>query len=417
MLLHLEERGRSQSRSTLSQPHPGTPTLYRSFSERPASAKTVIPQDGRNSDTLRLAVLRNEHRRGSSRTTIDMGRSNVHTNPPNKNIPMLSDNHRWNLFAMPKAQEKSAAEVHSEKPTIADSKQSIKWSVSPLTKIERAQIDRNSSQIVAKSPINSVESTDNRFEDLNRINKSSRSTDVFQDLRHKMKVNNNVSKPFDEMSNVSSSESEEEAPVRDASDGSPSRLSLSDGEAPKDIEAPSSVLDFMKELADALPKTNMQAVLPIKTYSTFTRTQQKMLDLKDLMREESQDTISSPFANLLDYATKIQNEALLAEWGQIRQRFSSYVSPLSQKNITCQAGVLGSIKRCQEYGYGAESTQLVVTEEEKNLFLKKMWFGEFVQVKEATPEPTAPEPVNSPSNYSLMAQSVMASRRPPDFGT
>lgn len=343
-----------------------------------------------------------------------MGRSNVHTNPPNKNIPMLSDNQRWNLFAIPKAQEKPATEAHNQKPPIADAKHNIKWSVSPLTKIERALMERDNLS-ATKSPISSVKSADNRFEDLARANGSSRSADLFQGLRHKIK-GNNVSRPFEEMSNISSSESEDEPAARDDSDGSPSRLSLSDGETPKDIEAPSSVLDFMKELADALPKKKMLAVLPIKTHSTFTRTQQKLLDLKDLMREESQETLSSPFANLLDYATKIQNEAILAEWGQIRQRFSSYVSPLSQKNITCQAGVLGSIKRCKEYGYTAETTSVVITEEDKNLFLKKMWFGEPAQVKEVTPEPLAPDPVSSPSNYSLMAQSVMASRRQPDFG-
>lgn len=416
MLVHPEERGRSQSRSSLSQPLPGTPTLHRSFSERPASAKTVITHDGRNSDTLRLAVLRNEHRRGSSRTTIDMGRSNVHTNPPNKNIPMLSDNHRWNLFAIPKAQEKPVAEAHNQKLPGTDSKQNIKWSVSPLTKIEKALIDRNINPTTVASPINSVKSADNRFEDLNRINGTAGSSDVFQDLRHKLKGTNNI-KPFEEMPNMSSSESDEDPPARDDSDVSPSRLSLSDGETSKDLEAPSSVLDFMKEFADALPNKSMAAVLPLKTHSTFTRTQQKMLDFKDLMREESGDHLNSPFPNLLDYATKIQNEAILAEWGQIRQRFSSYVSPLSQKNITCQAGVLGSIKRCKEYGYTADAAQIVITEEEKNLYLTNLWFGESSQaIKDTTPEPIAPEPVNSPGNYSLMARSVMASRLQTELG-
>lgn len=409
MLIHSEERGRSQSRLLPNQPHEGTPTPHRAFPEKPVLTKNIT-QDGRNSDTLRLAVLRNEHRRGSSRTTIDSVRSKVHTNPPNKNIPMLSDNNRWNSFAMQKAQEKPPAVSCEQKPLSNDSKNKFKWSVSPLTKLEKAAATLKKGSVPHRSPLNSVDSTDNRFDDLTRIGSSPKSN---EEGKH-VSINNSpstLSNSFRPPSRGSVSSSDEKS-IQGDLDRSPDRLSLGDDYSLKDTEAPSSVLDFMKDFANAHSGNVLQNGQSNQNYTSYTRTQQKMLDFKDLMQHESSEANAPQYSNLLDYATKIQNEAILAEWGQIRHRFSSYVSALTHKSIVCRAGVLGSLRRCKENGHFLVQTHDPLTEDKKDLFIKTIWFGEPAPTKEVVAEEPSntEELLGSPGNYSLMARNVMASR-------
>lgn len=419
MLVHTHERGRSPPRRGLTHPHPNTPILHRSLSETfipgiPKAANqatTSNAYDSRNPDTLRLAVLRNEHRRGSSRATVDIGRTNFHINQPNKNIPMLVEPSRpmaWNSFALNEPKEKPL------NPQNKGQKLNIKWSVSPLTKVEKAAIDFAPTPDSARSLQNSMESTENRFEDLNRLYPSLRSP------KSKLDFSSNLTKSIthdsmESLSQHSGSSGEEDDVAHHGMENSDDRLSMSDDETSIDIEAPVSVLDFMKDIAQSLSKAIISHDSSRNNYFGNTRIQQKTMALKNLMPEEIADSPVPQFANLFDYATKIQNEALLAEWNQIRQRFSSFVSSTSQKTITCQAGVLGSIIRCEENNFYQNEEVYHISADQKDMYIHKLWYGDPLEVNEPISEPMEIAPVSSPGNYSLMAKNVMLTRKPIEF--
>lgn len=376
--------------------------------------------DSRNPDTLRLSVLRNEHRRGSSRATVDIGRSIAHANPPNKNIPMVSDHVKavhWNSFAMNKPKEKTDSITCDSPPK--EPKQNIKWSISPLTKLEKMHGALATLPAAHDTLTNSMDSTDNRFVDLNRGNHSFKSSLHLKGAQDEAQssLNDSLSSLSQESENSIDEERAATGDLDTSARFTPDEIDT----AATDIEAPSSVIDFMKEITETLSTRYIPDIVPAATRFTSTRTQQKLLDLKHLMQEEEPQN-SSPFANLLDYATKIQNEAILAEWNQIRHRFSSYVSSNSKKTITCQAGVLGSLRRCRDNGFYGNNNEHCIKSEEKDLFLKKLWFKEQSPSpdfqSETTPEPsTEPPLVNSPGNYSLMAKSVMFNRQRTEYDT
>lgn len=345
-----------------------------------------------------------------------MGRSNFHTTQPNKNIPMLADTSRtapWNTFALNQSKLKGSS---SGDQGNKGQKHNTKWSVSPLTKIERASIeakmdiapvDARHTPVSATTLRNSMESTENRFEDLNRLDASLKSFSS-----HLKK--SNTRRSLESLSQESISSTEEEVMHHDMEDAH-DRLSMSDEETSIDVDAPFSVLDFMKDIVHPPSKPSYSNDQTHSHYYSSTRIQQKTMALKNLMQEEEADSNAPLFANLLDYATKIQNEAILAEWGQIRQRFSSFVSSASQKTIACRAGVLGSIIRCRENDYYPEENFYHVGEDEKELYIHRLWFGEPTEVPETAPEQIEIAPVNSPGNFSLMAKNVMLSRQPIEF--
>lgn len=101
------------------------------------------------------------------------------------------------------------------------------------------------------------------------------------------------------------------------------------------------------------------------------------------------------------------NEAILAEWGQIRHRFLSDISGPVQRSITCQAGVLGSIRRCRDHGYYKKERRNPIQPDEKELYLRKFWNGESLDSKEITPESSDDERAYSRGSYSLMAKNMV----------
>ncbi|RKP32797.1 hypothetical protein METBISCDRAFT_21064 [Metschnikowia bicuspidata] len=305
----------------------------------------------------------------------------MHSSQSNKNIPISADTvmvSRWNSFALNQPKEKTPAIAVKvvEKP-----KHTIRWSVSPLTKFAKSPKEEDSAPNGNYG--DSIGSTDNRFGDLNRLVSSGKSSDSLKHFPNSKK-RNSVDESMEDIFRQPSTSLEDEAAIRQeiGQDG----LSLSDEETTMDAEAPSSVLDFMKDTFDPLQRQIIPELLP-KKHNISNRTQQKMLDLKNLMSDEGSDVNLSPNSNLLDYATKIQNEAILAEWGQIRHRFSSDISGPVQKSITCQAGVLGSIRRCRDHGYYKKESHNPIQPDEKELYLRKFWNGESLDSKEITPSP------------------------------
>lgn len=210
-----------------------------------------------------------------------------------------------------------------------------------------------------------------------------------------------------------SSDEEEEPFTEDTKE--PHEMSATSGPG-FELSEPVSVLDFMKDINDFQSSLILRN-LPAQSTSGATRTQQKLLDMKDLIQEEK----GPSYGNLLDYAVKIQNEAILSEWTQIRLRFSSRVSNKSRTTITCLAGVLGFVQRYKGVDLTKPSTFSPVTREDKDEFLRSVWQQELMQVSgnKSWPASNAYDDDGDiyseghlHMNISSMARNVMLSRDP-----
>lgn len=145
-----------------------------------------------------------------------------------------------------------------------------------------------------------------------------------------------------------------------------SELDSDDLEDLIELTEETTVADVIQEIHDF--QTSLVSRSSPQKETGANRTQQKLLDLKDLMSNDRAPY--TQLSNLLDYSVKIQHEAILAEWTQIRLRFSGYVSNKSETDIVCLAGVLGFIQRLRGQYIGGN---LLVTQETKDEYLLNMW--------------------------------------------
>lgn len=440
-MLPYEDRGRSmiRARSTTSiATDKGRPQNVVLNPQRAVSVhhSGQTPRIREGSTVLRQAALRNGLLRSSSGNNIHITNQVNHPGPTlNKNIPMVSHEprdpraphlkNRWAQFSInqpkepkesrsPPATQDLIAVVHKVPET-------NKGSVSPLTFVKNSTGDSLPTAATTMTATPTTPTTENKFGDLHgeetklTDSRSTRASRPFHRMSALMSGgrsdHNSMHSLVPASRFVSTLDgSDEETEMDDSEtenkDGDDSNHipSIEHGEAQSVIDIMKEINDFQTTLVDRTPAR--------KDNFALTRTQQKLLDLKDLVTTE-QGPHAATFKSLLDYAVKIQHEAILSEWTQIRLRFSSHAT--TRKNISCGAGVLGFVQRYQNLP--GSTDQLAVKEDEVSDYIQKLWADELLKISETPPRVTLPtydEGVDiykeHPMPMSSLTRSVMMSR-------
>ncbi|KAM9903315.1 hypothetical protein OXX79_003439 [Metschnikowia pulcherrima] len=153
-----------------------------------------------------------------------------------------------------------------------------------------------------------------------------------------------------------------------------------------ELATATSVLDLVKDSESASKADNLnrskQPDFGTEEISgsarPTTRTNQKLLDMKTLLQEEN-GSISAQQGityGSQEYAVRIQQEAISSQWTQIRLRFSARPDSANRsKNVTCHAGVLGSLKRHENMFRKSRDRGSAVTKENVAAYLHDMWHG------------------------------------------
>lgn len=391
------------------------------------------------SSDLRHAAIRNGLLRTTSGTTmIVTGQANHPSSQINRNIPMVPNEpkttrnlgNRWANFTIsqPPQSEKPqlSPQIQDLASTKPESREFTTASVSPLTYVKESTTESShtaATTIVLANP--STPSTDNKFDNLHgddaklTSSRNSRASRFYH--RMSLLVNStrkgehnsmNSQVPMTRYTSELDTSDEEQDLDNTEPDKDTDRDSNSRQETPIDLEEPVSVLDIMKEIND-FQTTLVDRASPRKDNFTSTRTQQKLLDLKDLITAERGP--APGFSNLLDYSVKIQHEAILSEWTQIRLRFSSHITSRKGTNISCKAGVLGFVQRYKNQSCLTES--LPMTEDNVNDYIREMWNEELLRLTESPMRialPTYDEGVDiykeNETSMSSLARTVMLSR-------
>lgn len=379
---------------------------------------------------LRQAALRNGLLRSALGTLVATNVQPSHTAPKtNRNIPMVAHDpkplrnlsNRWANFTI--NQNSDAQEAGpAQEPAHEETQHPSKASISPLTYVQTntAPLLLTSVTTFPTTPI--TPSTDNKFGDLigdeeklvgSRTTKASRYYSRLSSLVTDRKLDHNLMSSLVPMSRYASeldtSDEETESDNTNSELGRGEDLSALPS-SQLDLSEPVSVLDFMKEVNDFLSLVDRGSLQ--NTKMTFTRTQQKLLDLKELINEEKAQKLRG-FLNSLDYSVKIQHEAIMSEWTQIRLRFASHLAPNSGTNIQCKAGVLGFVDRYKNVDL-VENASSPITKNNVGDFLAELWADELCRLMESPPRvalPTFDEDVDvykeSTTLMSSMARSVI----------
>lgn len=381
------------------------------------------------STILRHAALRNGLLRSSSGNNIHINNQLNHPGPAlNRNIPMVPQEprapphlkNRWAHFSINQPNEpKEPKSPPGAQDMIPKVPETSKSGVSPLTFVKNSTGDSLPTAATTMTATPTTPTTENKFGDLHgdetkltdsRSTRASRPYHRMSALMSDGRSDHNSMHSLVPTSRYVSALSDEETEMDDSEtenkDGDDSNqiLSIEQGEA-------QSVLDIMKEIND-FQTTLVDRTPARKDNFALTRTQQKLLDLKDLVATE-QGPHASTFKSLLDYAVKIQHEAILSEWTQIRLRFSSHAT--TKKNISCGAGVLGFVQRYQNLP--SSTDQLAVPEDEVSDYIQELWADELLKISETPPRVTLPtydEEVDIYKEHSMpmssLARNVMMSR-------
>lgn len=382
-------------------------------------------------DALRQAALRNGLLRSALGTLVATNVQASHVAlSTNRNIPMVAHDpkplrnlsNRWANFTINQNSSDAQEAGPAQEPAHEETHQPSKASISPLTYVQTntAPLLLTSVTTFPTTPI--TPSTDNKFGDLigdeeklvgSRTTKASRYYSRLSSLVTDRKLDHNLMSSLVPMSryaselDTSDDETENENTTSELGGGEDlSALPSSQ----LDLSEPVSVLDFMKEVNDFLSLVD-RGSLP-NTKITSTRTQQKLLDLKELINEEKVPKLRG-FLNSLDYSVKIQHEAIMSEWTQIRLRFASHLAPNSGTNTQCKAGVLGFVDRYKNVDL-VENPSSPITKDNVGDFLAEVWADELRRLMETPPRvalPTYDEDVDvykeSTTLMSSMARSVI----------
>lgn len=350
----------------------------------------------RTQEDLRHTALRSEFQKSSSRLDTLHLKPNDYVNQhldstsalraPVKNIPMIqTSNDRWTNFQMTSHQPEATRPTENSdglRPDIAKS------SISPLTNIKSLTSSTASSTTAA--PIQTPQAisllkpsgflqrvqtpaTENRFEELESLLGLVTSAAKSQPSKNRgflSKVSSLL--PFDrrqdELAKPTEVQEVESSEENDDLDDEPTQNSVFNEQqmhfsplTTMDFGSVATVLDMLGDVQ--LPQLKEQPK-PIRGGFGATRTQQKILDLKDLAEEEKQ-TLSGQ-----KYSHKIQHESVRAQWTQIRLRYLSYL--VDRKNVACRAGVLGFLYRYPNHSRGDEKVDQV-TWKTKDETLMQLW--------------------------------------------
>lgn len=433
-------RARSATSIVTEKPRPSTSTQH---PQRAASVHHTgqTPKLRNDSAGLRQAALRNGILRSTSGTTVASivqpghGAANH-----NKNIPMVAHDpkpvrnlsNRWANFSInqgPKEEPDLAIPVQEQAEE--ESRPPAKASISPLTYVQTntAPLSQTTVTTFPATPV--TPSTDNKFGDLtadeaklvaSRTTRASRYYSRLSLLVNDRKSDHNSMSLLVPMSryaselDTSDDEHDTEHDHHNSETGDSERDSAALPSSALDLDEPVSVLDIMKEVNEF--QTLVDRNSPQKTHFVSTRTQQKLLDLKELIAEE-RGPPTRGFMNSLDYLVKIQHEAIISEWTQIRLRFASHLASKSGTNISCKAGVLGFVERYrdQDIAKNQDGFGSPVTRDNVGDYLGELWAEELRRLTETPPRialPTYDEDVDvykeSLTLMSSMARSVMLSQ-------
>lgn len=327
---------------------------------------------------------------------------------------------QYNPSTEPQETESPVAIASAVHPKVSEP---TKASISPLTFVKNGAGESIPTAVTSVMSTPNTPTTDNKFGDLHgdetklTDSRSTRTSRLYS--RMSALVSDRRSDHNSMNSLVPVSRYASELDVSDDDDN----LEDSDADTKKDGEdshqlltmdhgEPVSVLDIMKEIND-FQTTLVDRTNASKDTFALTRTQQKLLDLKDLVSNE-QGQQASPFKNLLDYSVKIQNEAILSEWTQIRLRFSSHAT--TKTNICCKAGVLGFVQRYKNLPMS--SGELAVTEDEVSDYIQELWVDELLKFSDSQPRVTLATYEEEVDIYkensmlmSSLARSAMMSRQ------
>lgn len=454
-----EDRGRSliRARSTTSihteRNHQQVPLNPQRAASVHHSGQTPKIREG--SSDLRHTAIRNGLRRTASGNVVpslgNQGQIN-HPGPAlNKNIPMVPHEarparnlgNRWANFTINQPLEsqelasdhQDGVSVVHEVPVVQDVhfghdlttvKEVVptsKASISPLTFVKNSTGESYPTAATTVLTTPTTPTTDNKFEDLHVDDSKlseSRSTQTSRFYHRMSAIISDRRSDHNSMSSLvpvsryiseldTSDEDDDDADTKnskDADDSQHQALTMDQGE-------PVSVLDIMNEIND-FQTTLVERRSPQKENFTLSRTQQKLLDLKDLATYE-QGQQGTTFKNLLDYAVKIQHEAILSEWTQLRLRFLSHATTKSETNVSCRAGVLGFVHRYKDVQRSVSPSS--ITEDEVSDYIQELWDDEFMKLVETPGRialPTYDEGVDIYKDNSMLmsslARSVMLSR-------
>lgn len=408
-------RGRSLARAhSANNIHENKPK-----SELDGQPRSNSAHNGRNSrhksDDLRHIAVRNGLR--SSQLSLALSRAQsvalVAHNQQflNKNIAMVPHEAKarpnwensWSSFTL--TQSSRSTKTRNTSVSSKDQK-AVKSSISPLTKLGSNTSKQTPSALepIARPP-QGPPSTENRFDDLHDSgiqNKFLRSISEIQQLEPETFSRDGFS---DHTALSSKSLRSSAAPVlKYASDldSSDNEENSEDKETEEylledtsDLATPSSLLAMAEEI-QSFQKSFVGSAPKIQP----TRTQRKILDLKDLLSEDAPVPGQNGLGSL-DYMAKIQHEKIFAEWTQIRLRFSGHVQ--SKNTARCGAGVLGFVERYLTRGWpepeALETGSFLVTKETKDSFLLNLWQSGQTRPISQTSSQADALPTSEPPSY------------------
>ncbi|CAI5757246.1 unnamed protein product [Candida verbasci] len=327
-----------------------------------------------SSNLLQTAINQN-YKSGLTRSISTHGLPKNH-NELSKNIPMVNDDtlqrpqfKRWTSYYKIKDQPSS---------NCIEGTVSTDTSVSPLT-ILKDQYD-------IKRPLKNTPTTPNKSSPISNKGINIHTDNLFKSLESSTndlgstpkEISQNKTKVlYDKM-------------VRLASNGVSSLLSNndSDNEMESYIEANSEEDDTQyqldstieensyNEIKDEIDKfqTNfINNVQPIQNLN-MNRTQRKLIDYRDLLKDEPDNYENEKVICLLgnNYRWKIQNEIISNQFTSIRLRFSSFENKKSRK-LDNKIGVIGYIKRYENESKNRTIRDDKITFEQKDSTLKKIW--------------------------------------------
>lgn len=146
-------------------------------------------------------------------------------------------------------------------------------------------------------------------------------------------------------------------------------------------ESSANFQDMMKEITDFQSNfVNKFGDESNPRNEKFSRTQQRILDYKELETNTSTPSTSNP-VTFESYNYRIQYETIINQYTSIRFRFASKTISKDNK-IRVNTGVLGFINRQDKFHYlkATDSRQpKLITEKDKDAYLQELWDTEYNQ--------------------------------------
>lgn len=359
------------------------------------------PVSNRASGDLRHTAIRNGLlRSGSGNNVLTAAAPTAAAHPGtgiNKNIPMLQVDtklarnlgNRWTNFTISQNEQKPppVPEPVEQETT----RTYTKASVSPLTYVKGSAATSSQTENTTFLSPPTTPTTDNKFDDLHsdealdsHLAKSRQTVSSRLYKRMSLLIHVDRRTTHDSMHSLApmtryASELDTSEDEAETGDTDTERDHEHEGTlhlTSMDMSNAVSVMDMMKEIND-FQTTFVDRNSPQRGNATSTRTQQKLLDLRDLIGDDLE--LPAPgFVNLLDYSVKIQHEAILSEWTQIRLRFSSHLTSRTGTNISCHAGVLGFAHRYKDRMFVHPESH--VTRDNVYDYIQEMWDSEVVRL-------------------------------------